>query len=147
MKKSVIRRSALLATLIGLVGCTAQHAPLPITAPADVKSAAVARRPVDVPSPSPAAPGEKPPTIVVPPGTLSVCVADRQGKHTQTAIEFSPKVGALCTRHPEMGPCQYERDLCRNSGGRVFAASGQEITRQIEDEYDRKVLRVRFRGN
>ena len=83
----------------------------------------------------------------MPPGTLYVCVADGQGKPTQTAIEFSPKVGALCTRHPEMGPCQYERDLCRKSGGRVFAASGQEITRQIEDEYDRKVFRVRFRAN
>jgi len=46
-----------------------------------------------------------------------------------------------------MGPCQYERNLCRSSGGRVFAAGGQEITRQTEDEYDRKVLRVRFRTN
>ena len=54
---------------------------------------------------------------------------------------------ALCKRHPEMGPCQYERDLCRRSGGRVFAANGQEITRQIEDEYDRKVMRARFRAN
>ena len=43
---------------------------------------------------------------------------------TQTAIEFAPKVGALCKRHPEMGPCQYERDLCRRSGGRVFASNG-----------------------
>jgi hypothetical protein len=148
MTKSVSLRNALLATLIGLVGCSAQQqAPLPITAPADVKSAAVARRPVDVPLAPPTVPSETPPTIVVPAGTLYVCVADRQGKQTQTAIEFSPKVGALCTRHPEMGPCQYERDLCRNSGGRVFTASGQEITRQIEDEYDRKVLRVRFRAN
>jgi hypothetical protein len=147
MMTSVIRRAALFATLIGVVGCTAQHAPLPITAPADVKSAAVARRPLDVPLPALTVPSEPQPKIVVPPGTLYVCVADRQGTQTQTAIEFSPKVGALCTRHPEMGPCQYERDLCRNSGGRVFAASGQEITRQIEDEYDRKVMRVRFRAN
>jgi hypothetical protein len=29
----------------------------------------------------------------------------------------------------------------------VFAANGQEITRAIEDAYDRKVMRVRFRAN
>jgi hypothetical protein len=46
-----------------------------------------------------------------------------------------------------MGPCQYERDLCRRSGGRVFASNGLEITQHVEDEYDRKVLRVRFRAN
>jgi hypothetical protein len=74
-------------------------------------------------------------------------VTDSDGELRQTAIAFVPKVAQLCLRHPEMGPCQYERDLCRSSGGRVFAAGGQEITRQIEDEYDRKVLRVRFRAN
>jgi len=29
----------------------------------------------------------------------------------------------------------------------VFAADGREITRAVEDEYDRKVMRVRFRAN
>ena len=87
------------------------------------------------------------PAIVAPAGAQYVCVSDDRGNRTQTAIEFAPKVAALCKRHPEMGPCQYERDLCRKSGGRVFAASGQEITRQVEDEYDRKVMRVRFRAN
>ena len=149
---SVLSRWAVLATVALLAACAAPPAPLPITAPADVKDAAVARRPIDVPTPtSPATPNapQRPvqPAISVPAGALYVCVADKQGQQTQTAIEFSPKVGALCKRHPEMGPCQYERDLCRSSGGRVFAASGQEITRQIEDEYDRKVLRVRFRAN
>jgi len=76
-----------------------------------------------------------------------VCVRETAGQRTQTAIEFTPQVAALCARHPEMGPCQYEREACRRSGGRVFTASGQEITRQIEDEYDRRVARVRFRAN
>jgi len=51
----------------------------------------------------------------------------------------------LCARHPEMGPCQYERNVCRNSGGRVYAAGGVEVTLQMEAEYDRKVMRVRIR--
>jgi hypothetical protein len=46
-----------------------------------------------------------------------------------------------------MGPCQYERDVCRRAGGRVYASGGVEITRAMEDEYDRKVMRVRFRAN
>jgi hypothetical protein len=115
-----------------------------------VKDAAVSRRPVEpLPPPVPVVP--VPPVaaqpVIVPPGAQYVCVSDNRGQTTQTAIEFAPKVAALCKRHPEMGPCQYERDLCRSSGGRVYAAGGQEITRQIEDEYDRKVLRVRFRAN
>ena len=152
MSHSTLQRWALSAAVAILAACAAPQSPLPITAPADVKDAAVARRPIDVPPPVQPATPNRPqppaqPTIAAPAGALYVCVADKQGTQTQTAIEFSPKVGALCKRHPEMGPCQYERDLCRSSGGRVFAASGQEITRQIEDEYDRKVLRVRFRAN
>jgi len=46
-----------------------------------------------------------------------------------------------------MGPCQYERDLCRRGGGRVYAAEGKEITLQTEAEYDKKVMRVRLRAN
>jgi hypothetical protein len=65
----------------------------------------------------------------------------------QTAIEFVPKVGAMCAKHPEMGPCQYERDVCRKSGGRVYAAGGIEITQATEAEYDKKVMRVRFKAN
>jgi hypothetical protein len=56
-------------------------------------------------------------------------------------------VGKLCGKHPEMGPCQYERNNCRASGGRVFAANGVEITKATEAEYDKKVMRVRFRAN
>jgi hypothetical protein len=85
------------------------------------------------------------PPIEVPPGTLYVCVVDKAGVRSQTAIEFAPKVYALCAKHPEMGPCQYERNQCRASGGRVYAAGGQEITMATEAEYDKKVMRVRLR--
>ncbi|MFI4903516.1 MAG: hypothetical protein ACHP91_08875 [Burkholderiales bacterium] len=88
-----------------------------------------------------------PPAIEVPPGTLYVCVVDRGGVRKQTTIEFAPKVGALCAKDPEMGPCQYERNVCRAAGGRVYAANGDEITMATEAEYDKKVLRVRFKAN
>jgi len=142
-----------------LAACAATHEPLPITPSTEVKGAAVARVPLAVPGMAPAPqiasppaaavpPAGAPPTAVaLPPGALYVCVSESAAQRQQTVIEFAPKVAAICKRHPEMGPCQYERDICRRSGGRVYAANGQEITRQIEDEYDRKVLRVRFRAN
>jgi hypothetical protein len=83
---------------------------------------------------------------VVPAGTLYVCAATLDGQPKYTAIEYVPKVKDLCAKHPEMGVCQYEREACRASGGRVFDARGAEITRQTEAEYDRKVMRVRFRA-
>jgi hypothetical protein len=142
---------AICLPIIVLTACTTPPTqPVPITPAAEVPGAAVARRPVEpVPpvaslSPSVSAPA---PLIVVPAGTLYVCVAETGGQRTQTSIAFDKKVGELCRRHPEMGPCQYERDICRRSGGRVYAANGTEITRQIEDEYDKKVLRVRFKAN
>ena len=46
-----------------------------------------------------------------------------------------------------MGPCQYERNLCRGGGGRVYAPDGTEITMATEAEYDKKVMRVRFKSN
>ena len=63
-----------------------------------------------------------------------------------SAIEYEPRVKSLCAKHPEMGVCQYEREACRTSGGRVYDAKGTEITKQIEAEYDKKVMRVRFRA-
>jgi hypothetical protein len=92
-------------------------------------------------------PVQAPAHVEVPPGALYVCVVDRDGVRRQTAIEFAPKVSALCARHPEMGPCQYERNVCRRAGGRVYAANGGEITMATEAEYDKKVLRVRFKSN
>ena len=82
----------------------------------------------------------------VPAGTLYVCAALVDGQPKHTAIEYDPKVHGLCAKHPEMGVCQYEREACRMSGGRVYDAKGTEITKQIESEYDKKVMRVRFRA-
>ncbi|MGI8894646.1 MAG: hypothetical protein ACR2HE_03165, partial [Casimicrobiaceae bacterium] len=103
---------------------------LPITPPGEAAGAAVVRRPLPEPVipplalappttlPLPAPPAEV--AIVVPPDTQYVCVSDNGGQRQQTSIRFSsPKVIDLCKKHPEMGPCQYERDICRRSGGRV----------------------------
>ena len=76
-----------------------------------------------------------------------MCVVEGKGERQQTAIEFTPKVGELCRKHPEMGVCQYEREICRSHGGRVFAANGAEITKLTETEYDKRVMRVRFRAD
>ncbi len=98
-----------------------------------------------------AAPGAFPrppaPVIVVPPGALYVCVSESGDAPAQTAIEYTGKTDALCRKHPEMGPCQYERNACRRGGGRVYAADGTEITMATEAEYDRKVRRVQFKAN
>jgi hypothetical protein len=94
------------------------------------------------------APAVAPPAAppLVPSGTLYVCTATVNGQVQQTAIEFEPKVKQLCSRHPEMGVCQYEREACRASGGHVYTAAGVEITKQTEAEYDKKVMRARFRA-
>jgi hypothetical protein len=86
-----------------------------------------------------------PPATVVAPDTLYYCVKDSGGVHTQTPIEFAPNVYNLCTKHPEMGPCQYARAECRRGGGRVYAADGTEITMKTEAEYDKKVIRATIR--
>jgi len=150
MKRSL----GVVAIVVALAACTQTREPVPITPPGESKGAAVVRRPL--PETAPATPAvasaapataAREPAIVVPPGVLYVCVSEARGTRTQTAIEFSPKVGAMCAKHPEMGPCQYERDICRRSGGRVFASGGVEITAQTEAEYDKKVMRVRFKAN
>jgi hypothetical protein len=85
--------------------------------------------------------------IVVPPGALYACVSESGGTFRQTAIEYEGKTDALCRKHPEMGPCQYERNACRRGGGRVYAADGTEITMATEAEYDKRVRRVQFKAN
>jgi hypothetical protein len=97
---------------------------------------------------TPAPPNTKAaPLVVVPPGVLYVCVVEHQGNTEQTTIDLSPQLAQLCGKNPEMGPCQYQRETCRRGGGRVFAADGREITRAIEAEYDKRVMRVRLRGD
>jgi hypothetical protein len=138
-----------------LSACAPVREPLPITPPGDSKGAAVVRRPLPEPPASGAgsavagaSAARAPATgIVVPAGSLYVCVSENAGVRQETAIQFAPKVGTLCAKHPEMGPCQYERDVCRRSGGRVYAAGGVEITPETEAQYDKKVLRVRFKAN
>jgi hypothetical protein len=136
--------------------CTQEAAKvlLPVTPAGDRAGAPVVRRPLPE-TPIPAAP-ETPsgtaspapaPAIVVPPHAQYVCVTEAEGQRQQTVIEFSPRVADLCLKHPEMGPCQYERNACRRSGGRVFAAEGKEITMATEAEYDKRVMRILLKSN
>ena len=149
------RPITLLLTLLPIVALLAacsptpvEKAPIPLTPPAETAGAPVVRRAVPEPAitPPPAEVAVAAP-IVIPPGAIYVCVAESGGVRQTTAIEFAPKVGALCAKNPEMGPCQYERSVCRKSGGRVYAANGTEITLQTEAEYDKKVMRVRLKSN
>ena len=163
-----MHRHLLLSVVVAvlLAACAAPEprgpaVPLVVTPPAERADAPVVRRELpESPTPPiasiPARPDTAPapapgvatlPPIVVPSEAIYVCVVDSGGTRRQTVIEFVPKVHQLCRRHPEMGPCQYERNACRSAGGRVFAAAGQEITMATEAEYDRKVMRVRFRAN
>jgi len=150
-----MKRSGLLIAVALLAGCADAPKPVVTVDSRASNTASVDRRVLpDVPTPSvapplPSTPAAAPPAqsaIVVPANTLYVCVVDADGVRKQTAITFAPKVEALCKKHPEMGPCQYERNVCRSAGGRIFAANGMEITMATEAEYDKKVMRVRFKG-
>ncbi len=143
------RVAAILAsTAVILAGCPAPPAGPPIVVPEPgAPTPPVVRRPVPPPPPpaAPTVPAETP--VAIPAGAVYVCVVGSGDQRRVTAIEFGPRVATLCAKHPEMGPCQYEREGCRRSGGRVIAADGKEITKATEAEYDRKVMRVRFRGD
>jgi hypothetical protein len=136
-----------------LISCAAPNTPPAAPGPGAsgaTRSDAVVRRPIPesiVAAPPGSPPRAEVPLIIVPPDTLYVCVTENGKERKQVAIEFAPKVHDVCSRHPEMGPCQYEREACRRGGGRVFAAGGEEITLATEAAYDRKVMRVRFRAN
>ncbi len=164
----MIRRLVLPAALAALLAAcsspdpspdprvAAPVAPLAVTPPSERADAPVIRRELPetrapqiasiVPRPEPSLASPLP-LIAVPADAIYVCVVDSGGSRRQTVIEFVPKVHQLCRRHPEMGPCQYERNACRSAGGRVFAGAGEEITLATEAEYDRKVMRTRFRAN
>jgi len=150
----------LLAVAIASSACTMsplEQQPLPTTSTNETRGASVVRRPVRETAPSGVGvagdatkmrDADTPLAgIVVPPDMQYVCVSETNGVHQQTSIEFSPKVAALCRKHPEMGPCKYEREACRRSNGRVYAANGVEITKQTEAEYDKRVMRVVFKSN
>jgi hypothetical protein len=154
MEEMAMTRAAatLIAGIALLGGCTSPPSgPPPIVPKAGEPAPPVVRRPVTeatAPATSaPTVPGAPEPALVVPPGALYACVVGYGDKRIVTAIQFEPKIAALCAKHPEMGPCQYEREGCRRGGGRVFDASGKEITQLTEAEYDRRVMRLRFRAD
>jgi hypothetical protein len=142
--------------LLLAAACTQETSktPLPITPSAERAGSPVVRRPLPEtpipaqPQPPPGAPSPRAePAVVLPADAQYVCVAEAAGQRQQTVIEFSAQVAKLCLKHPEMSPCQYERNACRSSGGRVFAAEGKEITMATEAEYDKKVMRIRLKSN
>jgi hypothetical protein len=82
---------------------------------------------------------------VTPTGTTRYqCVTGSAASQTRVAIVFPENSGRICARFPAMGPCQYERDACRASGGRVIRFDGAEITKEVEKEYDKQVQRFRL---
>ena len=128
----------LLGTLAGFFAACQPSAPPPVPPPTPPAAPAkIAPAPVPSP-PSTAMPAADPPT-----GPLYYC--DVGG--TRTPVEFDARVDQLCRRHPQMGPCRYERDACRNRGGRVFTARDEEVTPAVEAEYDRVVRRVRLQAD
>jgi len=139
-----VRAVALLA-LLATAAC--QQAPPPAAPAARANAPAAAPQPPAAAPARPATVAKTPATVVpsldFPPGPLYFCESSSGRK----AIEYEPRVEQLCRRHPEMGPCQYERDQCRAKGGRVFTARNEEVTVAVEAEYDRVVRRVRFQGD
>ena len=146
MRQAMQYTLAAVAAAFALASCRGPEVDKPAVPSAPVPAGATSSSLPAVPAGSPtAAPG-----VVVAgtaPGTVYVCVKELAGQTQQTPIELAPQVAQLCKKAPEMGPCQYERATCRRDGGRVFAADGTEITLQTEAEYDRKVMRVRLRGD
>jgi hypothetical protein len=138
-----MQRRHFLLIALALAGCQ-QPAPPPAekTAPAPPQASAAPSMKIE-------------PAIVVPPGVKLPSLDFPQGQplyYCQTAsdkadIVYEPRVETLCRRHPEMGPCQYERNACRAKGGRVYTQKGEEVTMAVENEYDRVVMRVRFQGD
>ncbi|MFO1314624.1 MAG: hypothetical protein U1F58_03390 [Burkholderiales bacterium] len=116
------------------------------TDPAVARPAGVAAAPATAPA---ALAKPAPPASVAMPnreflsGPLYYCAVG----DARAAIEYEAKVESLCRRHPEMGPCQYERNLCRAKGGRVFTARGEEVSPGVEAEYDKAVMRVRLQAD
>lgn len=131
------------ALLALVVGC-APVAPPDKGAPGRVPPSTAAPA---VPAPATSVP--TPPVAVVlpaadpPAGPLYTC--ERNG--VRDPLPLAPAVDQLCRRHPEMNPCQYERDQCRAGGGRVFTARDEEVTRAVEAEYDKRVVRIRLQAD
>jgi len=128
------------ALLLALAACQPSTPPPRATVPPAVPATAAP------PAAAPVAnipPATVLPSMDLPPGPVYTC--DVAG--TRTVIEYAENVEKLCRRHPEMGPCQYERDACRKGGGRVFTVKGEEVTPAVEAAYDARVRRVRFQAD
>jgi hypothetical protein len=100
-----------------------------------------------IPAPTATTPAPAPlaalPRTDLPPGPIYRCEVGG----VRTVLPLPENIESLCRRHPEMGPCQYERDSCRQRGGRVLTSLGEEVTLRVESEYDKRVTRVRFQGD
>lgn len=129
-------RTIVACVALATAGCQPTPPPTATAPPAPVV-AAVPPQAV-LPSPPVALPATD-----LPPGPIYGC----EIAGTRTPIVYADNVESLCRRHPEMGVCQYERDQCRARGGRVFTARGDEVTRAVEAEYDKRVQRVRFQAD
>ena len=127
-------RMAMALAAFALVACGPAPLPPP-PEPAPTPSPA----PTSTPTPLPVAL----PDMNLPPGPIYVC--DTGG--ARAPIELPANIESLCRRHPEMGPCQFERNACRTRGGRVYTSVGEEVTAAVESLYDERVRRVRFQAD
>src|SRR5262249_55596651 len=103
-----MRRSGFLAGVaLALAACQQPEAP-PAAPPAPPQQQAAAAPPAMKVQPALVVPpGVKLPSLDFPPGQpLYYC----QTASAKTDIVYEPRVETLCRRHPEMGPCQYERN-------------------------------------
>lgn len=128
------------AVFLALAAC--QPAPPPASPPAVQQVAPVGRATQVAAAP---VPPTKPalPSTDLPPGPIYYC----ETSAGRAPMTLPAGIEPLCRRHPEMGPCKYERSACRSRGGRVFTSKGEEVTARVEAAYDRRVTRVRLQAD
>src|SRR4051812_41164660 len=108
-----MQRNGFLLPILILLGACQQPAAPPVDTPKPPPPQAAAAPPAMKVQPPIVVPkGVTLPSLDFPPGPLYVCAT----ASAKTTIDYEPRVEALCRRHPEMGPCQYERDACRAKG-------------------------------
>jgi hypothetical protein len=154
------------ATLV-LLGCAQSPPPSPTAAP-DSSITPTTKPPIAItkepdaaiPAPQVAKPVQPAPAAAVSASatrmdaktiaTTSVLTPDGKSRYecatggSRDVIDLPSNTLRVCSRFPAMGPCQYERDACRAKGGRVIRFDGVEITKEVENEYDRQVQRFRL---
>lgn len=129
------RRAAVSLAVFALVACG--PAPTPPPPPAPTPAPLPASPPASVPAPVAL------PDMNLPPGPVYAC----ETGGAREPIALPANIESLCRRHPEMGPCQFERNACRSRGGRVYTSGGEEVTADVESLYDERVRRVRFQAD